>query len=165
MKDPVYKMQRLEVSGAVRPIYGSLGVKWLIWIVLTQRYYQLAHSSSGGGGRGGLGEMEKLRNATITFVVSVCQSVWNNAVSTEGIFMKCAIWIFSRKSLEKIHASLKSGENNGYFTWRLMYTEWPPKKCVHSLLINIFGINLNEISISGWECNIMFSQQMAQALL
>ena len=26
-----------------------------------------------------------------------------------------------------------------------------PKKCVHSLLINIFGINLNEISISGWE--------------
>jgi len=24
-----------------------------------------------------------------------------------------------------------------------------PKKCIHSLLINIFGINLNEISISG----------------
>ena len=45
-----------------------------------------------------------------------------------------------------------------------IYTEWP-KKCIHSLLINIFGINLNEISISGWECNIMFSQQMAQALL
>ena len=40
-----------------------------------------------------------------------------------------------------------------------------PKKCIHSLFINIFGINLNEISISGWECNIMFSQQMAQALL
>ena len=37
-----------------------------------------------------------------------------------------------------------------------------PKKCIHSLLINIFGINLNEISISGWECNVMFSQQMAQ---
>ena len=40
-----------------------------------------------------------------------------------------------------------------------------PKKCIHSLLINIFGINLNEISISGWECNKMFSQQVAQALL
>ena len=26
----MYKMQRLEVSGAVRPIYGSLGVKRLI---------------------------------------------------------------------------------------------------------------------------------------
>ena len=24
-----------------------------------------------------------------------------------------------------------------------------PKKCIHSLLINIFGTNLNEISISG----------------
>ena len=23
-----------------------------------------------------------------------------------------------------------------------------PKKCIHSLLINIFGINLNEISVS-----------------
>jgi len=46
----------------------------------------------------------------------------------------------------------------------LIHTEWP-KKCIHSLLINIFGINLNEISVSGWECNIMFSQQMAQALL
>ena len=33
-----------------------------------------------------------------------------------------------------------------------------PKKCIHSLLINIFGINLNEISVSGWQCNIMFSQ-------
>ena len=28
-KNTVYKMQRLEVSGAVRPIYGSLGVKRL----------------------------------------------------------------------------------------------------------------------------------------
>ena len=27
-----------------------------------------------------------------------------------------------------------------------IYTEWP-KKCIHSLLINIFGINLNEISM------------------
>ena len=45
------------------------------------------------------------------------------------------------------------------------HTQSGPKKCIHSLLINMFGINLNEISISGWECNIKFSQQMAQALL
>ena len=35
---------------------------------------------------------------------------------------------------------------------KLMYTsiiQSGPKKCIHSLLINIFGINLNEISISG----------------
>ena len=30
-----------------------------------------------------------------------------------------------------------------------MYIQSGPKKCIHSLLINIFGINLNEISISG----------------
>jgi len=30
-------MQRLEVSGAVRPIYGSLGVKRLIFVLVT--YY------------------------------------------------------------------------------------------------------------------------------
>ena len=29
------------------------------------------------------------------------------------------------------------------------YIQSGPKKCIHSLLINIFGINLNEISISG----------------
>ena len=29
----MYKMQRLEVSGAVRPIYGPLGVKRLIFVV------------------------------------------------------------------------------------------------------------------------------------
>ena len=33
-------MQRLEVSGAVRPIYGSLGVKRLI----TQRHMHFIHS-------------------------------------------------------------------------------------------------------------------------
>ena len=34
-----------------------------------------------------------------------------------------------------------------------------PKKCMHSLLINIFGRNLNEISISGWECNIIYNSR------
>ena len=33
-------MQRLEVSGAVRPIYGSLGVKRLTDDELTTGYYQ-----------------------------------------------------------------------------------------------------------------------------
>ena len=32
-------MQRLEVSGAVRPIYGSLGVKRLQLLVLINRIY------------------------------------------------------------------------------------------------------------------------------
>ena len=51
--------------------------------------------------------------------------------------------------------------NNSY----CFHIQSGPKKCIHSLLINIFGINLNEISISGSECNKMFSQQVAQALL
>ena len=37
--------------------------------------------------------------------------------------------------------------NTGISLNNCLYTEWP-KKCIHSLLTNIFGINLNEISIS-----------------
>ena len=32
-------MQRLEVSGAVRPLYGSLGVKGLTFITYTTPYF------------------------------------------------------------------------------------------------------------------------------
>ena len=32
-------MQRLEVSGAARPIYGSLGVKWLTILMLSSHPY------------------------------------------------------------------------------------------------------------------------------
>ena len=34
-------MQRLEVSGAVRPIYGSLGIKWLTLFPVPVLSYQL----------------------------------------------------------------------------------------------------------------------------
>ena len=34
-----------------------------------------------------------------------------------------------------------------------------PKKCIHSLLINIFGINFNKISVSGWEFNIIYNSR------
>ena len=34
--EKIYKLQRLEVSGAVRPIYGSLGVKRLITVQLDE---------------------------------------------------------------------------------------------------------------------------------
>ena len=38
-------MQLLEVSGAVRPIYGSLGVKWLITpLALQLDIHSLAHN-------------------------------------------------------------------------------------------------------------------------
>jgi len=49
----------------------------------------------------------KLRKATVSFVMSVCPSAWNNPAPTGRIF---------RKSVEKIQVSLKSDKNNGYFT-------------------------------------------------
>jgi len=37
-------MQRLEVSGAVQPLYGSLGVKGLKLCVHTARYQDILHT-------------------------------------------------------------------------------------------------------------------------
>jgi len=73
-------MQRLEVSGAVRPIYGSLGFKWLsdnIQIIKVNKIkinIKIATSF--------LRAFAKWRNATISFVMSVhlsvCPSAWDN---------------------------------------------------------------------------------------
>jgi hypothetical protein len=67
-----------------------------------------------------LGTFIKVRKATISFVMSVRLSAWNNSAPTERILMKVDIWGFfenlSRKY--KIQVSLKSDESNGYFTWR-----------------------------------------------
>jgi hypothetical protein len=61
-----------------------------------------------------LGAFAKLRKATISFVVSV----WNNPTPTGRILiLKNLIFsLFFRKSVEKIQVSLKSDNNNGYFT-------------------------------------------------
>jgi len=42
-----------------------------------------------------------------------------------------------------------SGFTMPHYIYTYIHTQSGPKKCIHSLLINIFGINLNEISISG----------------
>ena len=75
------------------------------------------------------------------------------------------IWVFCLVSLEYTEKLVLKYEELQITNIANDKIQSGPKKCIHSLLINIFGINLNEISISGWECNIMFSQQMAQALL
>ena len=65
---------------------------------------------------------QKLRKATISFVISVRLSVWNNSAPIGRILMKlCIVVFFFRKSVEKIQVSLKSDNNNRYFTWRLYY--------------------------------------------
>jgi hypothetical protein len=64
-----------------------------------------------------LGAFLKFLKATISFVMSVCPSVWNNSAPTGQISMKFDIWVFF-EIVEKIQVSLKSDKNNGYFTWR-----------------------------------------------
>jgi hypothetical protein len=45
-------------------------------------------------------------------------SAWNNSSPTGRIGMKFCIWVFFRKSVEKIKVLLKSDKNNGCLTWR-----------------------------------------------
>ena len=65
-----------------------------------------------------LGAFAKLRKATISFVMSVCPSAWNNSNPIGRILIKLDISAFIRKSVEKIQVQLKSDKNNGYFTPR-----------------------------------------------
>ena len=58
----------------------------------------------------------------VMFVRSyVCPSAWKKSAHTGRIFVKFDIWWFFWSSVEIIQVPLKSEENNGYFTWRLVY--------------------------------------------
>jgi hypothetical protein len=59
-----------------------------------------------------------LRKATVSYDMSVCSSAWNNSAPTGRIFMKFYSWVFFDKLSRKIQVSLKSDQNNRYFTWR-----------------------------------------------
>jgi len=37
------------------------------------------------------------------------------------MFVKFDIWLFFQKPIKEIQVFLKSGKNNGHFTWRPMY--------------------------------------------
>ena len=56
----------------------------------------------------------------VSISLSSCLSAWNNSANTRRIFIKFDIIFW--KSIEKFQVLLKSGKNNGYFTWRSMYT-------------------------------------------
>jgi hypothetical protein len=49
-----------------------------------------------------------------------CPSAWNNSAPTGQIFIKFDFGTF-RKSVQKVHVSLKSDKNNGYCTQRPMH--------------------------------------------
>jgi hypothetical protein len=62
-----------------------------------------------------LGAFAKLRKATISFVMSVFLSAWNNSIPTGRIFMKFDILVILENLLNKINVSLHSDKNDGYF--------------------------------------------------
>jgi hypothetical protein len=64
-----------------------------------------------------LGAFEKLRKASVSFVVSVRQSVRMEQLSCHWTDFR-EVWylIIFRKSVEKIQVLLQSDKNNGYFT-------------------------------------------------
>ena len=68
-----------------------------------------------------LGAFAKLRKVTTSFIMSVRPSAWNNSSLTGRIFMKFDISGFFENLSRKIQASLKSNNNNRYFTWRPIY--------------------------------------------
>jgi len=88
-------MQRLEVSGAVRPIYGSLGVKRLK-NVNEQRFDERCPKSDCRLFSLFLIFTRVREIAKSDYYLShVCLSVWNNSVLTGRIFFKFDIyWYF-----------------------------------------------------------------------
>ena len=63
-----------------------------------------------------LGASAKLRKDTISFVMSVRPSAWNNWAPTERNFVKFDICGFLENLSKKFQVSLKSDKNDGYFT-------------------------------------------------
>jgi hypothetical protein len=75
-----------------------------------------------------LGAFAKLWIATIRYVMSVCLSVCPSArphgttrLALDGFSWKL-IFVYFRKSVQKIPTLLKSDKNNGCFTWRPTYS-------------------------------------------
>jgi len=50
--------------------------------------------------------------------LSICLSAWNKSGPTGWIFMTFDSSVFFETSVDTIQVSLKSGNNNKYFTWR-----------------------------------------------
>ena len=73
-----------------------------------------------------LDAIAKLRNASISFVVSVCPSVWNNSASTGRNWIKFASWIFFESMQRKIEflynlTRITGVEHEGVCTFMILY--------------------------------------------
>jgi hypothetical protein len=87
----------------------------------------------------------KLRKATVSFVMSVCPSAWNNSAPLDG-FSWNFIFACSRRDAEKIQVSLQSDKSNEYSTGlctfvtvsRLMFRAKIAEKIKTHLMLNNF---------------------------
>jgi hypothetical protein len=71
-----------------------------------------------------LGAFAKLREATISFLLSVCMSSCPHGTTRlplDGFSLNLVFEYFFRKSVENIQGSLKSDKNIRYFTRRPVY--------------------------------------------
>ena len=95
----------------------------------------------------------KLRKATISFVMSVRPSV-RLSVHMEQLdshWTDFHIWIFFEKSVENFQARLKSDKNDGFFTWRpiySMYVNQPDTQCfVSEFIYNTWWLDMFRTSM------------------
>jgi hypothetical protein len=98
---------------------GNVAIWWACWLFL-------------------LGALARLRKATLSLVMSVCLSSWNNSAATWRIFIKFDTWIFFRKSVEKIQVSLKSDDNKGTLC-EGRYTCMIATRVISVRIINVSG--------------------------
>ena len=68
-----------------------------------------------------LGMFAELQRATVSFIMSVRPSTWENLAPTEQIFIKFDIFECFWKTAMKIKISLKCDKNNRCFIWRPTY--------------------------------------------
>jgi len=87
-----------------------------------------------------LGAYETLRTATVSIIMSVRPSEWNNSAPSGPIFWKL---IFFLKSVQKVRSSLKFNKNNGYFTWRPIHI-FITSRSILLRMRNISDINCTE---------------------
>jgi len=82
-------------------------------------------------------------------IVFFYQMMCKNTVQTgRQVTVESLIW--SRKKWYLLAGWLRQEYRHTHTHTHTLIIQSGPKKYIHSLLINIFGINLNEISISGW---------------
>jgi hypothetical protein len=84
---------KLRISGNIPPLPLYAFMTWTT--LLFSLFYWFKYSFL-------LGAFANLRKATISFVMSVCPSAWNNSVPTGRILMRLDIWAFFENLSRKV---------------------------------------------------------------